>query len=185
MNTLIQRLNTQYPLLEITMAKDNLAYLTIEARQVLDVLHWLKSQEGFGHLVLISAVDWMEESRFQLTYHLHHYGLKRDVGIRTFIDREAAVVQSIHTLWPTASVYQREIREMFGIDFPGSPRVAEPLILEGWDQMPPMRRDFDTLAYSEATFFPRPGRFSVDPATKMEEGYPTQAKVKHGIARQL
>ncbi|WP_416208189.1 NADH-quinone oxidoreductase subunit C [Halomonas sp.] len=34
---------------------------------------------------------------------------------------------------------QRELKEMFGIDFPGSPRVDEPFVLESWDDIPPMR----------------------------------------------
>jgi len=75
---------------------------------------------------------------------------------------------SIHHLWKQAGTYQRELKEMFGIDFPGSPRVDDSFILEGWDNIPPMRRDFDTKKYSEETFFPRPGRESHDPETYMK-----------------
>ncbi len=39
------------------------------------------------------------------------------------LPRDAASMDSIHDLWPTAATYQRELREMFGIDFPDSPRV--------------------------------------------------------------
>jgi NADH-quinone oxidoreductase subunit C len=58
---------------------------------------------------------------------------------------------------------------MFGIDFPGSPRVDEPFILESWDDIPPMRREFDTRAYSEARYFPRPGREKIVPREYMRE----------------
>ena len=47
-----------------------------------------------------------------------------------------------------------------------------------------MRRDFDTLEYSERTFYPREGRSTSDPATEMEErSYPLDGKVKRGISR--
>ncbi|MBN2781385.1 MAG: NADH-quinone oxidoreductase subunit C, partial [Candidatus Marinimicrobia bacterium] len=75
----------------------------------------------------------------------------------------------IHHLWKQAATYQRELKEMFGIDFPGSPRIDEPFILEGWQDIPPYRRDFDTKKYSEETYFPRPGRTTHDPADYMKQ----------------
>jgi len=84
---------------------------------------------------------------------------------------------SAHHLWEQVATYQREIKEMFGINFPGSPRVDESFLLEGWDDVPPMRREFDTKEYSEKTFFPRPGRESNDPATYMKSKlYPNEEK---------
>jgi NADH-quinone oxidoreductase subunit C len=62
---------------------------------------------------------------------------------------------------------------MFGIDFPDSPGVEEEFILEGWTGIPPYRRDFDTLKYSDETFAPRPGRETRDPSEHMkDELYP-------------
>jgi NADH-quinone oxidoreductase subunit C len=85
------------------------------------------------------------------------------------ISRDKASMDSIHDLWPTAATYQRELREMFGIDFPMSPRVDEEFILEGWHDKPPYRRDFDTLAYAETTYNQRSGRETRDPAKHMKE----------------
>ncbi len=133
------------------------------------MLSYLKEFEGFSVLVLITAVDWLEDGKFQITYILNHPDNKQDLLIRAFISREQAEMTSIHQLWGHAATFQREMKEMFGIDFPGSPRVDEPFLLEGWDDIPPMRRDFDTKAYTEATFFPRPGRESNDPAEYMKK----------------
>lgn len=82
-------------------------------------------------------------------------------------------MDSIHHLWAQAATYQRELKEMYGVHFPGSPRVDEEFALEGWKDVPPMRRDFDTLAYSEQTFFPRPGRKTHNPVEYMKKNmYP-------------
>jgi NADH-quinone oxidoreductase subunit C len=89
--------------------------------------------------------------------------------IRVPLDRDTPVMGSIHHLWAQAATYQRELHEMFGIDFPGSPRVDEPFILEGWQNIPPYRRDFDTKRYAEETYFPRPGRSTNDPAEYMKK----------------
>jgi NADH-quinone oxidoreductase subunit C len=93
-------------------------------------------------------------------------------------------MQSIHHLWAQAQVYQRELREMFGIDFPGCPRVNESFILEGWREIPPMRRDFDTKEYSERTYFPREGRSTIDPSERMaRDRYPREETINRAIRK--
>ena len=52
----------------------------------------------------------------------------------------------------------------------------EEFILEGWNDIPPYRRDFDTLKYAEASYSQRPGRETRDPATHMKQQlYPGEA----------
>ena len=132
------------------------------------ILH-LRDQENFTHLVLLTAVDWLEDKLFQLTYLLSNRQQARDIGLRVMISRDDAVMESIHDIWPTAATYQRELREMFGIDFPDSPGVNDDFILEGWNDIPPYRRDFDTLKFSEQNFSQRPGRETKDPAEHMKQ----------------
>ena len=154
---------------DLQFQRSNLAFLNVDQAVLVSALTRLRHEAGFTHLVLLTAVDWIESARFQLTYLLHNPQYHLDLGVRVRIGRENPSMRSIHHLWPTAATYQRELKEMFGIDFPGSPRVDQPLILEGWIDIPPYRRDFDTLKYSQKTYFPRPGRSSQDPETHMRE----------------
>lgn len=147
---------------------DALYFISCRQELTISLITHLRDIEGFAHFVLLTAVDWIEEQQFQLTYILNHPDRKLDIAIRTFIDRENPVMDSAHHLWEQVATYQRELKEMFGIDFPGSPRVDVPFILEGWDNIPPYRRDFDTRKYSEETFFPRPGRSTNDPSSYMK-----------------
>ena len=163
-------------------ARKDLAFVTVPREMAVSAITWLRDGAGYRHLVLISAVDRIERGLFQLTYLLHSYETHTDIGIRVEIERSNPVMESIHHLWAGAQVYQRELKEMFGIDFPGSPRVDEPFILEGWRQIPPMRRDFDTRKYSIETYFPREGRSTVDPAERMAvERYPREERIKRAI----
>ena len=184
MDDLIKRIETKFTILDKKHQRDDLVFLTMEKSHVVDVLTCLRDTEGFRHLVMISAVDHIEYDVFQLTYLVHSYQQHVDLGICINVDRNNPVMDSIHHLWAGAQVYQREIKEMFGIDFPESPRVDEPMILEGWDNIPPLRRDFDTKKYAEETFFPREGRKTHDPRKVMEEqSYPHESKVKYEIKR--
>jgi NADH-quinone oxidoreductase subunit C len=169
MRALYDRLSLRFRLGELAEQRRDLAFVTVPREQLRPLLLHLRDQEGFTHLVLMTAVDWIEDGMFQLTYLLCDRTRARDIGVRVMVPRAAASMESIHGLWPTAATYQRELREMFGIAFPGSPGVDEDFILEGWNSVPPYRRDFDTLAYSNATFAPRPGRSTHDPAEYMKE----------------
>ncbi|MES9855049.1 MAG: NADH-quinone oxidoreductase subunit C [Sedimenticola sp.] len=171
MQALYTRLSNLFPLGELTEQRADLAFVTVGKKLLRPLLLQLRDREGFSHLVLLTAVDWLEEGEFQLTYLLSDRIGARDIGIRVMIPRDNAKMETIHDIWPTAATYQRELREMFGIDFPESPRVNEDFILEGWSEIPPYRRDFDTLKYAEETFNQRPGRESRDPAEYMKEQY--------------
>jgi len=176
MRELYERLNERFPLGELTEQRPDLAFVTVPREQLRALLLHLRDQEGFTHLVLLTAVDWIEDDMFQLTYLLGDRKRARDLGLRVMLPRAAASMESIHDIWPTAATYQRELREMFGIAFPDSPGVDEDFILEGWREIPPYRRDFDTLKYSNETFAPRPGRETRDPAEHMKEQlYPDKA----------
>jgi NADH-quinone oxidoreductase subunit C len=175
MRDLYNRLKMLYPLGELTEQRKGLAFVTVPAEHLRDTIQHLRDKEGFTHLVLLTAVDWLEDGLFQLTYLLNNRGRACDLGLRVMIPRDAAAMESIHDLWPTAATYQRELREMFGIDFPGSPRIEEEFILEGWNDIPPYRRDFDTLKYAQESYAERPGRVTHDPETHMrEQMYPGQ-----------
>ena len=169
MQQLYIQLKNRFQLGELTQKRSNLAFITVPAEQLRSLVLHLRDQEGFTHLVLLTAVDWLEDETFQLTYLLGDRKRARDVGLRVMLPRTTASMESIHDIWPTAATYQRELREMFGIAFPDSPRVEEDFILEGWTGIPPYRRDFDTLKYSNETFAPRPGRETRDPAQHMKE----------------
>jgi len=169
MRELYNRLKQTFPLGELSERRPDLAFITVERAQLRPLLLHLRDKEGFTHLVLLTAVDWLEDGQFQLTYLLHDRSVPRDLGLRLMLPRDAASMDSIHDIWPTAATYQRELREMFGIDFPDSPRVDEDFILEGWIGTPPYRRDFDTLKFSDETFAPRPGRGTHDPEQYMKQ----------------
>ena len=170
---LIKLLEKQYSIEKVETIKDGETFITVPSLQALDVVATLKNYHGYRHLILLTAVDWVEENKFQLTYLINNRENKSIIGVRTFIERstwpEESTMQSGHHLWPAMKTYQRELHEMFGIDFPDSPEINEPLILEYWDQIPPYRKDFDTEKYTEETYFPREGRFTIDPAENMKE----------------
>lgn len=110
--------------------------------EVEEVLKRLK-KGGFTHFVALSCIDWIDDGEFELVYHMYSYREREHVMVLTRIPREGSSMKSLSHLFPQIETYEREIHEMYGVDFPGNRRLT-PFILEGWPHMPPMRKDFDT-----------------------------------------
>lgn len=182
---LIDSLALRFGVTPEPQTRDDLLFVAVDATEAVALISHLKLMEGFGHLVFFTAVDQIERGVFELKYMLHSYPRNLDLCVTAEIPRGdsdaatrgGATMDTISHLWPAAVTYEQELAEMFGIDFPGSPRVGESFILESWENMPPMRRDFDTREYSEKTYYERPGRETHDPAAHMrKELYPSEAE---------
>lgn len=156
LETTIGRLSDRFDLSESAIIRDDLAVLRVHPERAVELITHLRDRERYTHLVFFTAVDLIEDGLFRLTYLLHNYDRSSDISVEADIDRRTGIAESIHHLWAQAATYERELHEMFGIDFPGSPRVNEQFILESWPGPPPMRREFDTKAYTEETYFDRP-----------------------------
>ncbi len=124
---------------------------------VSSILLYTKQQLGFVHLAHITCIDWIEEGEFELVYIIWSPVEKIHLFVKTRINRVNPEMENIDGIWDQANTYEREMREMFGIQFPGLIGDHE-FILEDWDQMPPMLKEFDTHKYASETFFTRPGR---------------------------
>jgi len=82
-------------------------------------------------------------------------------------------MNSILPIYPGCKYYERECHEFFGVKFPGNPDYEKQLILENWDDIPPMRKDFDPEAYSTRKF----------PQREYSETYIVQSEGKSKIAK--
>ncbi len=116
-------------------------YVKLKSNEIEEAIKKLK-ENGFNHFVMLTCIDWIEENEFELIYHLWSYEYKEHVMLSIRIDRSEAKMESMHHLFPQIETYEREIHEMFGIVFKGNNRL-KPLLLEGWNDLPPMRKDFD------------------------------------------
>jgi NADH-quinone oxidoreductase subunit C len=172
-------LHLRYGVRGLEEIRPDQAFIRAEREEALAVLTHLQSIHRYSHLSFFTAVDQIEQGRFELLYMVHNYPLNHDLGVIVEIPRDGdgCGMDTIHHLWPAAATYQRELREMFGITFPGSPRLEEDFALEGWDDIPPMRREFDTREYSERTYYARPGRGKTSTRGAMKETlYPGEAE---------
>ena len=171
MEELIEKLKKEYEIYDVIKQREDFYVFSVEKNKLHSLLYHLKNIENFKHLTMIAYIDWIEENKFQLSYVLWNYRTKRQVSVRVFLNRDNPHFKTIMHLWPQAEVYEREIREMMGITFEGNPTQFEDFALEDWDNIPPMRKDFDTYKYAMEKFGERPGRKSYEPRDVIAERY--------------
>ena len=123
----------------------------VNKEEVHRLLTSLKS-EGWIQLSYLSAVDWIDENEFELVYIVFNWEKPVHIQVRCRLDREKPIMETILPIYPGCKYYEREAHEFFGIKFPGNPDFEKQLILEAWDDMPPLRKDFDPQAYSDKKF---------------------------------
>ena len=169
MSDMLDRLVRDFAVTDITERPPAITTLKVSRENGERLIRELRDREGFTHLAFIACTDWIEDGIFRLIYMLYNHDRKQNLGVHIDIDRDHAEMTSIHTLWAQAWTYQRELRELWGIRFPGSPRLDEDFCLEGWEDIPPMRREFDTVEFCERTFVSRDGRHTEDPRDHMHE----------------
>lgn len=116
--------------------------------KTIPLLTYLK-EIGYSHLSILTCVDWIAEKKFELVYILFNWSNGITLLVSTFIDREKAVFYTVKDMWPTAEYYERDVHEFFGVEFEGNENCKKPMILELWNDLPPLRKDFDPLKYSK------------------------------------
>lgn len=144
----------------------------VDKDSVHSLLSNLKSA-GWIQLSYLSAIDWPNENKFELVYIVFNWDRPVYVQIRTKLDRENPVMNSILPIFPGCKYYERECHEFFGVKFPGNPEYHKELIMEGWDDIPPLRKDFDPEAYSDKKF----------PKRQYSETYIVQSEGPNKIAK--
>ena len=84
-----------------------------------------------------------DHSRFAVVYHFYSMALKHRLRLVVPVDDAEADVEvdSLTSLWPGANWLEREVWDMFGIDFRGHPDLKRILMYEGFEGHP-LRKDY-------------------------------------------
>jgi len=121
------------------------AYIKLNVNELEEAIKKLK-ENGFNHFVMLSCIDWLDKGKFELVYHMWNYEEKEHAMLSIDIDRNNAVMKSMSHIFPQIETYEREVHEMYGINFDGNTRLT-PFLLENWPHDPPMRKDFDSKKF--------------------------------------
>jgi len=130
---------------------EEITTLSVKKENILKVASTLKDW-GFNHLSDVTVIDYINEEEFELIYHLWSHGEHKRLMLKTRIPRDKATIDTLTPIWSSAHMHERENHEMFGIKFEGHTDLS-PLLLEDWEGLPPLRKDFDSRKFVLEKFF--------------------------------
>jgi len=123
-----------------------------DADSYLDVCEAARA-DGFDQLIDLTAVDFLtyrgrrslpegtEPGRFEVVASLLNHSRRERIRIRVQIDGDEPTLASLFDIYPGAENLEREVFDMFGIDFAGHPDMSRVLMPEDWDGHP-LRKDY-------------------------------------------
>ena len=116
--------------------------LYIDSPRIVDVCRFLKQDQKFNRLSAVTALDWLPiEPRFEVVYFLHSLEKNDRVRLKCKLGGENPEIDSVTGIWRSANWYEREVFDLFGIQFRNHPNLTRIMMPEGWDGYP-LRKDY-------------------------------------------
>jgi len=123
------------------------------------------SSSGFGRGVNSdSEIDTSEENRFAVVYHLLSIENNTRMRVKTYLDSDHPIVESVTSVWPVADWFEREAFDLYGILFEGHPDLRRILTDYGFVGHP-FRKDFPLSGHVEMRYDPEKKRVIYEPVS--------------------
>ena len=149
----------------------NQIFINIEYNNLIEVLLFLKTNSitKFRQLIEITAVDYPEnDKRFKMVYLLLSHETNSRIIIEYFI-REGEIVPSVTSIFPSANWMEREVFDMYGIEFKDHPDLRRILTDYGFEGHP-LRKDFPLTGHTEVRYSEDQKKVVNEPV-KLEQNY--------------
>ncbi|MFL5822706.1 MAG: NADH-quinone oxidoreductase subunit C [Solirubrobacteraceae bacterium] len=117
------------------------ATLVANPERIKLVLEHLRGK-GYGFLASLHGVDYYpDEPRLGVLYELLDMHRVDRISVKARVPTDAARIDSVCELFPGADFQEREVYDMFGVEFTGHPDLRRILMPEDYEGHP-QRRDF-------------------------------------------
>lgn len=117
--------------------------ITIEPTDWSSLAQQLRNDQQlqFNFLFCLTCIDW--KTHLTMVYHLSSTIFRHNIVIKIKLDRTNPEIETVSTVWKTANFHEREVYEMFGVNFLHHPDLRLLILPDGWEGKNPMRKDFE------------------------------------------
>lgn len=109
-----------------------------------EILAWLRDdpEQSYDFLADVTAVDYGGGRPLHVVYQLWSMPHRRGLRVKCELPLSALQIDSVVPLWQAANWLEREVYDLFGIDFEGHPDLRRILMPENYAEGHPLRKDF-------------------------------------------
>ena len=123
--------------------------INIEPADWLSFARQLRNDETlvFDYLFCLTCIDWSktpsEKTQLSMVFHLSSTKFRHNIVVKVKLDISKPEIESVSHIWKTAIFHEREVYEMFGVNFLNHPDLRLLILPDGWEGKNPMRKDFE------------------------------------------
>lgn len=96
---------------------------------------------SFDYLFCLTCIDW--KTHLTMVYHLDSTKYRHNLVVKAKLDRVSPEIGTVSDIWQTANFHEREVYEMFGVQFLNHPDLRLLILPDGWEGRNPMLKDFE------------------------------------------
>lgn len=124
----------------------------VPAGKIVEACRILRDDFAFDTLPVLTAVDYYprKEGRFDVVYVLYATRLRYYFNLRAAVDESPAEIDTVEGVFPGANWREREVWDLFGINFKGHSDLRRIMMPPHW-QGHPLRKDYP-LGYEEVQY---------------------------------
>ena len=122
------------------------------------------ANSGFGRGAHREAPEFDPANRFAVVYHLLSVTHNVRLRVKTYLDANRPIVDSVIDIWASANWFEREAFDLYGIMFAGHPDLRRILTDYGFIGHP-FRKDFPLIGQVEMRYDPEQQRVIYEPVS--------------------
>jgi NADH-quinone oxidoreductase subunit C len=115
----------------------------IDKKALVSLVTYLKDKPWEYNMLLdLSCVDYLgEDPRFEMVYHLFSLPRNKRLRIKARLAEDDLRISSLTGLWKNANWLEREVFDMFGVNFEGHPDLRRIFMYDCFEGYP-LRKDY-------------------------------------------
>jgi NADH:ubiquinone oxidoreductase subunit C len=117
--------------------------MTLQSSDFLPAMQTLRNDSTlhFDYLFCLTCIDF--KTHLVMVYHLTSTDHRQPVVVRVQLNRDKPEIETVSHTWRTADFHEREVYEMFGVNFMNHPDLRLLILPDGWEGKNPLRKDFE------------------------------------------
>ena len=101
----------------------------------------------FDYLFCLPCIDWTkpaeEKPDLTMVYHFSSTKFRHHIVVKSNLNSSQPQIETVSNIWQTANFLEREVYEMFGVNFLNHPDLRLLILPDGWEGKNPMRKNFE------------------------------------------
>ena len=118
--------------------------VAVKPARIVDICRFLRddAEVRFAMLLDVTAADYVAPRQvFTVVYHLFSFDANTRLRLKADVPSDQPRIHSVAEVWPAADWHEREVFDLFGIEFEGHPDLRRILMPEDFDDHP-LRKEY-------------------------------------------